>query len=156
MLRGSALVNAVVSTLQTIPALVRVMPNGINAYSFMNGVALSVLDAIQQMEPGSLLVSYEGVQGGNFDMMTLWKHHLDITYRAANQAGVPNPIGTEDIGYLIFNQPVNATSLNIRQVAVLPGQVVLMDTPSLQHRIDDAQTDYFQAHVVIPEIGDQP
>lgn len=156
MLKGSALVNAVVSTLRTIPALVTAMPNGINPYSFVYGVSKSILDAIQEMLPGSLLVSYEGVQGGNFDMMTLWKHHLDITYRASNQANATNPIGTEDIGYLIFNQAVNSTSLNIRQVAVLPGQVVLMDTPSISHRIDDTQQDYFQAHVVIPEIGDQP
>jgi hypothetical protein len=156
MLRGSVVVNAIVATLQTIPALVAVMPNGISGYSFLFGISKTLGDAIEEMLPGSLLVSYEGIQGGNFDMMTLWKHHLDITYRASNQAGLQNPIGTEDIGYLIFNQPVNNTNLNIRQVQILQSQLVLMDTPSLQHRMDISQQDYFQAHVVLPEFGDQP
>jgi hypothetical protein len=159
MIKGSLIVDTLAATLQTIPALVTAMnndPTRIVGYHFIPGLSRSLTEAVQQMLTPSILINYEAIMGGNFNGYMIWKHHVDIYYRGGNQAGQMIPTNAEDIAYLMMNQPVNAGTLNVRQIEILPGQLDLMDTPSFAHMVDDAGTDYWCGRCVFGEIGDQP
>ncbi|HEY4364459.1 MAG TPA: hypothetical protein VGN17_26070 [Bryobacteraceae bacterium] len=155
MLKPSLIVNATISTLQTIEDFVTAM-NGtqnIRAHTFVNGQVVPVFEDIYQMTAPSCLVVYEGTLGGNFDGMTMWKHHVTVYLKAPNQATVQNPLGYEDLVWLVVNGPVNGTALNIRQVSVLP-DLQIMDTPTITRLTDETRTDFFKIDFVFPEIGD--
>lgn len=134
--------------------------NNISAYHWIPGISRNLTQALNEMMPPSILVYHSGLMGGNFDGMTLWKHHIEIYIRGANQApaqALGQPItATEDIPYLMFNQPVNGGTLHIRDTSIMPGQLLLMDMPSFMHMSDLEGQDFFVAKCVIPEIGDQP
>jgi hypothetical protein len=158
MLKGSVIVDDFVSTLQTVPALVTAMnndPSRIVGFHFIPGKSKGLQEAIQQMLSPSILVNYEAIAGGNFSGYQIWKHHLDVYIRGANQAGQATPVNAEDIPYLMMNQPVNGGTLNIRFVSIMPGQLDIMDTPSFNHMVDDAGSDYWVGRCVFGEIGDQ-
>ncbi|HEY4359403.1 MAG TPA: hypothetical protein VGN17_00440 [Bryobacteraceae bacterium] len=155
MLKPSLVVNAVITTLQTIQPFVAAM-NGaqnIKAHSFVNGQVVPIMTDIYEMTSPSCLVVYEGTLGGNFDGMTMWKHHLTVYLKAPNQATVQAPLGYEDLVWLVVNGAVNGTQLNIRQISVIP-EVTLVDTPTITRLTDETRTDFFKIDMVFPEIGD--
>jgi|SRR5579871_6569956 len=156
MLRASDLINTVITTLQSITDFVTAM-NGaqnIKAHTFQDGIARSIIDDIYQMTSPSTLVVYEGTMGGNFDAKTLWKHMVTIYMKAANVATEQNPMGYEDLIWMVVNGPVNGTSLNIRQIDLIPGKLRTMETPSIIRLADQTGTDFFKIECVFPEIGD--
>ncbi|HEY4360097.1 MAG TPA: hypothetical protein VGN17_03980 [Bryobacteraceae bacterium] len=155
MLKPSLVVNAVISTLQTIAPFVAAMngPQNIKAHSFVNGQVVPIMTDIYEMTAPSCLVVYEGTLGGNFDGMTIWKHLLTIYLKAPNQATIQTPLGYEDLVWMVVNGEVNSTQLNIRQISVIP-EVSLMDTPTITRMTDESRTDFFKVECVFPEIGD--
>ena len=162
MLKSSLIVDTVVCTLQTIQPLVTAMngdPTRIKAFHFMPGMDKSLAEAINTMLQPSILVTSTGTMGGNFDGQTIFKHPVDVYFRAPNTANMVPAIAYEDVWWLMVNQPVNGSDvpyLNIRNVQILPGQLDLMDTPSVQHMTDEQGQDYFCGRFIFPEIGDQP
>lgn len=164
MLDPSLVTNAVVTALQSIPALVTAMGGSagqIYAHHFYYGAEDRLSKALFEITPPSILVAWVGTQGGNFDGMTIWKHRVNLYIRAANVAGSGSPVGYEHLWCLICNGgPVHAwdgsggSSSNIRTVQIFNG-LDIMDTPSIGHQVDEEQMDYFVGTFVFPEIGDQ-
>jgi hypothetical protein len=161
MLKASLIVDTVVSTLQTIQPLVTAMngdPTRIQAFHFMPGLEKSLAEAINTMLQPSILVTWAGTMGGNWDGQTIFKHHVDVYFRTPNTANMVPALAYEDCYWLMVNQPVNGSDvpyLNIRNIQILPGQLDLMDTPSVQHMTDEQGQDYFCGKFIFPEIGDQ-
>jgi len=156
MLNPAILTDAIVTTLQTIPYLVAAM-NGdgdnIYAYHYFAGSEHRLAEAIAKMTAPSIMVYWEGTQGGNFSGYEIFKHRFSVVIRAANQANAETPISYEGIWQLVANGHVNGTSLNIRQINITP-DVDPMETPSVAHMVDGEETDYFVGSFVLPEIGD--
>jgi hypothetical protein len=159
MLKPSRIVDAVVTALKTIPDLVTILVNDdtrIVGYHFVPGLNQSLNEALNTMLQPSLLVAYKGVIGGNFNGYVIFKHEIEIYYRGANQRGFGQPVKSEDIWYVIVNAPINSGTLNIRQVQIMPGQLEIMETPSMTHMQDMELQDYFVGNCIFPEIDDQP
>lgn len=157
MLKPSTIVDAVVTSLKTIPDLVTVITDStrIYAFHFMYGKEASLAQAINRMLQPSVMVVWSGTMGGNFSGYQIWKHHIDIYFRTPNTANMDPAIAYEDVFWLMMNSAVNSGSLNIRQIELLPGQLDLMETPSAHHMIDEEGQDMFVAKCVFGEIGDQ-
>ena len=108
------------------------------------------------MPAPSMLVAWEGSKGGNFDGQTIWKHRWGIYYRMGNAAGLAVPVGYEDLWALTCNGSTAVTGAagpNIRNIQIADG-LDIMDTPSIDHALDEDLVDRFKAVFVIPEIGD--
>jgi hypothetical protein len=156
MLNPSTLTDAVVTTLQSIYDLVTALnndPSNIFAYHYYIGTEHRLAEAIYKMPLPSIMVEGDGTQGGNFSGYELWKHRFKVVIRAANQANNSTPTSYETLWHLVSNGLVNGTTLNIRQINIIP-EVDLMETPSVAHMVDGEEMDYFVATFVIPEIGD--
>ena len=155
MINPAQLVDSVVTALQGIPDLVSAMGSSaenIYAHHFLYGAENSLIDAVYKITPPGILVAYEGTLGGNFDAATIWKHKVACYIRAANATNQENPVSYEDIWSVIMNGPVNGGP-NIRCINVMPNTEI-MDTPSIEHQIDQDGIDFFVVHLVFPEIGD--
>jgi hypothetical protein len=70
-----------------------------------------------------------------------------------NMAGNKDPVGYEDLWWIMVNRPPTGQSQNIRCLNILPN-LDIMDTPSIAHLLDEDQIDIFRGEFVIPEIGD--
>lgn len=159
MLNPKLLTNAIVSSLQGITALVAAM-NGdasrIQAHHYLYGAEFRIEEALYKLTPPTILVVWEGTQGGNFSGYQIWKHRFCCYIRAANVAGQSNPTTYEDLWWLICNSPVSTVSpgtINLRYINIYSG-VDIMETPSIVHLKDEDRMDYFAGHFVLPEIGD--
>jgi hypothetical protein len=105
------------------------------------------------MPAPSILVAWEGTQGGNFNGYQIWKHRIAVYLRMANAAGNTDPVGYEDLWWTICNRPPGGAGANIRYINILP-ELDIMDTPSIAHLLDEEQIDIFRGEFVLPEIGD--
>jgi len=56
--------------------------------------------------------------------------------------------------WLMMNSPVLSGPTNFRNTAFLNGSLMLVDTPTLTHRIDELAQDFFVGSLVFPENGD--
>lgn len=156
MLRPSVIGEALVSTLQRIPDLLAMLnddPANISLHLYSYGNDFRLTEALYKMVPPSLLIAWDGTQGGNFTGQTEWKHSFRGFGRISNQAGAGTPIGLDDLWMSIVNGKIESTTQNIRQIQVYPG-VDLMDTPSSLVRQDQELMDYLEFRFVFPEIGD--
>lgn len=162
MLRPSLIVNAVVDALRTIQPLVTSMAGDaerIVAFHYMQGQESSLAEAINRMLQPSILVCWAGTMGGNFDGQTIWRHQIDIYFRTPNVANLLPALAYEDVWWQIVNLPVNGSDvpyLNLRNVQLLPGQLDIMNTPSVTHMTDEENQDFFVGHCTWNEIGDTP
>jgi hypothetical protein len=127
--------------------------SNIYAYHYRPGTEHRLAEALFKMRAPSVMVYWDGTQGGNFDGYTLFKHRFSVAIRAANQANVDTPVSYEDIWHLITTGAVNGATQNIRQINIVP-QVDLMETPSVAHMVDGEEMDYFMGTFILPEIGD--
>jgi hypothetical protein len=105
------------------------------------------------MPAPSVLVTWEGTLGGNFNGYAIWKHRIAVYLRMGNMAGSNDPVGYEDLWWTICNRPPSGASANIRYINILP-ELDIMDTPSIAHLLDEDQLDIFRGEFVLPEIGD--
>lgn len=158
MLNPDILVNAVVTALNSIPDFVTAMTsaNGnvsITAYTAATDDQPSLDAAIYEMTAPSTLVAWDRIVPGNFDGTTIWKHMLQVVVRAPIVANAPTPITFGTLAKLIVDSPINGTSLNIRQQAIIP-EVDLVDTPPIQRLKDETGKDFIVIHLLFPEIGD--
>jgi hypothetical protein len=162
MLNPAPILDAIAAALQAIPDLAAAMAasdaNGqevvrINAFHFRLGAEHRLAEAIYKMQAPSMLVSWAGTQGGNFDGQTIWKHRFNVYFRMGNAAGLADPVGYEDLWWLVCNGVPNGSTQNIRYIQLYPG-LDIMDTPSVAHALDEDLMDRFVGTLVIPEIGD--
>jgi hypothetical protein len=156
MLDGAVIVDAVVSAFQSIPALLAEMdedPTRIGSFHFLYGVDVPLRVAIAQMLSPSMLVWWESSGPGRLNGMTTWQHTLGGAFRIGNVAGEDDPAGPSTVFQIMMNSPVNGGSVCIRKVRLLP-TLYLMDTPTVQQRVDEQGLDYFQFRMVFPEDGD--
>jgi hypothetical protein len=161
MLNPGTITDAVVATLQAIPALASAMtadgPDGpivrIDAYHYLLGQELRLAETIYKMPAPSTLVVWEGTQGGNFSGYVIWKHRIAVYLRMGNAAGIVEPVGYEDLWWTICNGIPSTSTVNIRYTNILP-ELDIMDTPSIAHLLDEDQIDIFRGEFVLPEIGD--
>ena len=162
MLNSYQVTEAIVAALQLIPDLAAAMTvldsNGdavcrINSFHYLLGQEHRLADAIYQMPAPSMLVVWDGTQGGNFDGQTVWKHRFQVYYRMGNAAGLTEPVGYEQLWWITCNQPPSGSPVNIRYMDLYPG-LDMMDTPSVAHALDEDMVDRFVGTIVIPEIGD--
>src|SRR5579863_4020965 len=109
MLNSSILTDAIVGTLQTIPDLVTAMTSADNivAFHYLIGSDHRLSEAIFKMPSPSILVYWEGTQGGNSSGYELFKHRFAVVIRAGNQTNAETPISYEGIWHLVANGHVN-------------------------------------------------
>ena len=162
MLNPSPLVDAIVSALRAIPDLAAAMividGSGaqicrITGFHYRLGAEHRLAEAIYKMPAPSMLVAWDGTQGGNFDGQTMWKHRFNVYFRMGNAAGLADPIGYEDLWWILCNKPPTDSPQNIRYMQLYPG-LDIMDTPSVAHALDEDLQDRFVGSLVIPELGD--
>ena len=162
MLNPSQVTDAVVSTLTSIPELAAAMTvmdeNSnptvrITAFHYLLGADHRLAEAIYKMPAPSMLVTWEGTLGGNFNGYTIFKHRIAVYLRMGNAAGATDPVGYEQLWWTICNRPPQGSSQNIRYINILPG-LDIMDTPSIAHLLDEDQIDIFRGEFMLPEIGD--
>src|SRR4051794_12970992 len=112
MVNPTDITDAIVATLRTIPELVTAMnsdPSRISAYHYILGKDNRLSKAQFQTASPSIMVMWDGTNGGNFSGYEVWKHRFMLYIRAANQANNPAPIGYETLWYYIVNGKVNGT-----------------------------------------------
>ena len=153
MLNAAPITDAIASVLLSIPELSASMGGRISAFHFRLGQEHRLAEAIYKMPAPSMLVAWEGTKGGNFDGQTIWKHRWGIYYRMGNAAGVADPVGYEDLWSITCNRPPGGSGPNIRYLQIYPG-LDIMDTPSIDHELDEDLIDRFKGVFIIPEIGD--
>lgn len=161
MLNPAPATDAIAAALASIPALAAAMtvqtPGGpvcrINAFHYRMGEEETLVKALYEMPAPSMLIAWEGTKGGNFNGYQIWKHRWGVYIRMGNAAGVTNPAGYEYLWWLICNGMPQGSSVNIRYMQLFPG-LDIMDTPSVEHTLDEDQIDRFKCAFVIPEIGD--
>lgn len=153
MLNLAPITDAIASLLLSIPELNAAMGGRISAFHFRLGQEHRLAEAIYKMPAPSMLVAWEGTKGGNFDGQTIWKHRWGIYYRMGNAAGIADPVGYEDLWWITCNRPPGGTGTNIRYRQIYPG-LDIMDTPSIDHELDEDLIDRFKGVFIIPEIGD--
>src|ERR1017187_5559193 len=134
MLNTSAVTDAIVTALKTIPDLAAAMTAldatgspvvRITAFHYLLGQEHRLAEAIYGMPAPSMLVAWEGTKGGNFDGGTIWKHRFGIYYRMGNAAGLSAPVGYEDLWTLTCDGATGApdgdghvTGPNIRNISI--------------------------------------
>lgn len=163
MIDTTELVSSVVSTLQSIPALVAIMngdPAQIAAFHYYYGVENALEQTLFEMKAPSILVAWEGTEPGNFDATAMWKYHIAVYMKTANQATAVSPVSYERLWYVICNAPVNGTNQNIRYSIILKDGngsplVDIMDTPPVTHLQDQNGMDYFKGLFVFPDLSEQ-
>ena len=153
MLNPASITDAIANVLLSIPELNAAMGSRISAFHFRLGQEHRLAEAIYKMPAPSMLVAWEGTKGGNFDGQTIWKHRWGIYYRMGNAAGVADPVGYEDLWWITCNRPPGGSGPNIRYLQIYPG-LDIMDTPSIDHELDEDLVDRFKGVFIIPEIGD--
>jgi hypothetical protein len=162
MLNPSAMVDAIASTLQAIPDLTAAMTVldvdqnpvcRIAAFHYRLGQEHRLAEAIYKMPAPSMLLAWDGTQGGNFDGQTIWKHRFSLYFRMGNAAGLTDPVGYEELWWIVCNKPPTGSQVNIRYMQLYPG-LDIMDAPSVAHALDEDLQDRFVCTLVIPEIGD--
>ncbi len=161
MLNASPIVDAIAGVLQTIPdlaAAITVLEGQspvcrIEAFHYRLGMDYRLAQRIYKMPAPSMLVAWDGTQGGNFDGQTIWKHRFNVYFRMGNAAGLSEPVGYEDLWSILCNQPPAGSPVGIRYMHLYPG-LDIMDTPSVAHALDEDLQDRFVGTLVIPEIGD--
>jgi hypothetical protein len=153
MLNPSPLVDAIVGVLLSIPELSAALGGRISAFHFRLGLEHRLAEAIYKMPAPSMLLAWDGTQGGNFDGQTIWKHRFSLYLRMGNAAGLSEPIGYEDLWWIVCNRPPAGSEVGIRFMQLYPG-LDIMDTPSVAHALDEDLQDRFVGTLTIPEIGD--
>ena len=166
MLNPAPITDAIVAVLKTITPLAAAMTVldanqhsviRISAFHYRLGQENRLAEAIYAMPAPSMLVAWEGTNGGGFNGYQIWKHRFGIYYRMGNAAGLAVPVGYEDLWALTCNGATAVagagTGPNIRNIQIATG-LDIMDTPSIDHALDEDLVDRFKAVFVIPEIGD--
>jgi len=151
MLNPAPLVDAFATTLRAIPGLAAAMTvtgaDGnpdcrITAYHYRLGQEHRLAQEIYQMPAPSILVTWDGTLSGNFDGQTIWKHRFSVYFRMGNAVGLTDPVGYEELWWLVCNGIPTGSSTNIRYMEIYPG-LEIMDTPSVAHALDEDQVDRF-------------
>lgn len=153
MLNPSPITDAIATTLAAIPTLATAMAGRITAFHYLLGSENKLVEAIYKMPAPSMLVAWEGTQGGNFNGYSIWKHKFGIYYRMGNAAGLVSPAGYEDLWWMTCNGIPTGSSVNIRYMHLVNG-LDIMDSPSVTHQMDEDMIDRFKGTLVFPEIGD--
>ena len=162
MLNTSAVTDAIVAALKTITDLAAAMTAldatgapvvRITAFHYLLGQEHRHAEAVYAMPAPSMLVAWEVTNGGGFNGYQIWKHRWGIYYRMGNAAGVATPVGYEDLWALTCNSPPGGHGANIRNIQLYSG-LDIMDTPSIDHALDEDLIDRFKGVFTIPEIGD--
>ncbi|MGD0497529.1 MAG: hypothetical protein ABSC23_03735 [Bryobacteraceae bacterium] len=162
MLNPKLITDAVTAVLQNIPELATAMTvtdaggNAtvrIAAFHYRLGSDSRLMEVVFKMPAPSILVTWEGTEGGNFDASTIFKHRIAVYFRMGNMAGSNDPVGYEDLWWTVCNRPPNGKGVNIRYLNILP-ELDIMDTPSVAHLLDEDRMDIFRGEFVIPEVGD--
>ena len=153
MLNAAPITDAIASVLLSIPELNAAMGGRISAFHFRLGQEHRLAEAIYKMPAPSMLVAWEGTKGGNFDGQTIWKHRWGIYYRMGNAAGVPIRSATRTCGGSPATARQAAAGPTSAYLQIYPG-LDIMDTPSIDHELDEDLIDRFKGVFIIPEIGD--
>jgi hypothetical protein len=165
MLDPDVVLNSVLASLQSIPELVAELggpaipaTDSITGHYFFSGQENALSRALAQMRSPSLMVAYLDYVGGNFNAMTVFKHRLNMFIRPRNKAALNGggAASAQHLWWMAMNLPVSApiVAANIRYVNLANGNLDLMDLPTLQHRPDESNQDFFVSTLVFPEIGD--
>ena len=143
------------TVMNLVPMVVEQTNRGERAYDIFSRLLKERIIFVNgPVEDGmSMLVAWDGTQGGNFDGQTMWKHRFNVYFRMGNAAGLADPIGYEDLWSILCNQPPTGSPVNIRYMQLYPG-LDIMDTPSVTHALDEDLQDRFVGSLVIPELGD--
>ena len=153
MLNPAPVTDAIASTLLAITDLNAAMDGRIAAFHYRLGQEYRLAERIYKMAAPSMLVAWDGTLGGNFNGQIIWKHRFNVYFRMGNAAGMADPVGYEDLWWIVCNKPPTGSQVNIRYMQLYPG-LDIMDTPSVAHALDEDLQDRFAGAFVIPEIGD--
>lgn len=155
MLNPELLTDAFVAAIGKVPAFVQALGGSdrIIGHKYFNGVDFRLAEAVGKMANPSVLVAYRDRLSGNFDGMTVFKHRFEVYIKPPNVAR-DAPIGGLGLENLLFNSPMEGTTITIRNTEFVPG--LLMDPlPTVSARQDEDLQDYFCSSVVFAEMGDE-
>ena len=93
MLNAAPITDAITATLLAIPDLNAAMSGRITAFHFRLGQEYRLAERIYKMPAPSMLVAWDGTQGGNFNGQTIWKHRFNLYFRMGNAAGQARTFG---------------------------------------------------------------
>jgi len=162
MLNDSPITDAIAATLAAIPELaaaMTVLDSGgnpvcrISPFHYRLGQEYRLAEVIYKMPAPSMMVAWDGTQGGNFNGQSIWKHRFKVYFRMGNAAGLTDPVGYEDLWSIVCNGVPTGSPVNIRYMQIYPG-LDIMDTPGVAHALDEDLEDRFVGVLVIPEVGD--
>jgi len=152
LIKVSELVDAFVDHLRRIPDLVAHLqgrPEAIYAhhdrYPDVNSLAL----AVQQMEPGNVMVAWVGSQPSSG--MSWWKHQLKIFIRAnVEEFSGTSPDGYYEIVRLMFDGVPEGQTLEMRSIEPVD-RVDPMSDWSIARSSDIEGVDYFEIDLTFNE-----
>lgn len=157
MLDPEAMTDAFVAAAASVPDFVTALGgvDRIVGHRYFYGTEAHLALAVAEMTTPGILIAWRVTVPGNFNGMTVFKHHFEVYIRSANMASVAFPAvptGAGRLWWLLFNKPLDGTTVNIRYTEFLPG--LIMETPGISARQDEELQDYFCASVVFAEMGD--
>lgn len=164
MLDPELIVTTVVTALRTLAPLNSLLGldspdpaarRRISGFYFEGGTENTFSQVLYKIPQPGVLVLWKGTVAGNFDGQSVFKHQIEVYIRSGNMA-LPlssPPTGPAHLWWLICNSPCNSTTLNIRQLRLLPN-LDPMDNPSIVHRQDEELLDFFCGQFTFPEVGD--
>jgi hypothetical protein len=145
------LVNGMAATLSAIPPLVAALSpeSPINAYVDVNPSKNSRDLAIYQMQPGELLVIW---QGTNLDrgQMSKWLHRMDICVKC-----MPGGSNMALVNLIMDGVPIPGDGLIWRLCNILPG-LLPTDVLKIDWGTDPEGVDYIVLETETAETGDWP
>jgi len=154
MLNPEVLTDEFVEAIKNVPAFVEALGgvDRIIGHKYFNGLDFRLAEAVGKMANPSVLVAYRDRLSGNFNGMTVFKHRFEVYIKPPNVAR-DIAIGALGLENLLFNSPMEGTTVTIRNTEISPG--LLMDPlPTVSARQDEDLQDYFCSSVVFAELGD--
>jgi hypothetical protein len=141
----SALINALVSSYRTIPALVALLggkQQNIFAYHDVYPENASVVEAVMQLQPGQMMIAWNGSSPAPTPM-GFWSHAIKIFIRASEEAVSVQPSSYYEVFRLAVDGVATGTTIPMRDFEVVNYCDPMTDV-NIDRSTDPEGVDYFE------------
>jgi len=145
MLNPDTIGARIVEAWQSIPEVTNAGVR-VTYFNFQAGTDLPLAQRIYQMTPPEIVVAFDSLKMGNYSGQSLWRFAFGVYVRTTVQA-------YGQLWWWLLNKPVLSTSLNIRQLELLP-DLDLIEVTQVNHSIDENKQDYFVGQLQMFQLGD--
>src|SRR5262252_8918010 len=159
MLDPDLVMNSVLDSFRSIPQLVTEVggAQNITGHYYYSGEENSLMKTLGQMRAPTILLAYLAMLGGNFDGQTMWKHQINLYVRPRNKASDAlngrNSASAPHLYWMALNLPITVPrpADSIRYIDLVDENLMLMETPSLLHQVDELGQDFFYSTLTFVE-----